>query len=453
MLFSSALFSSSIGPSTRKSHGKTSQGKSATALIIESAVWLLVIAILIGMRAFSVNVFTDESTLWLAGLIIAFALTYYLVISRHFNEKQRHYIKDVADVIFIGILSTLAKDYSVYFFSLYILPIAGAAFALNILNSLLIAMFASLFIAANLILNTQLAGGINPIYLGSIQISFLLLLTFFTRALAIQLRDEHGKRAELEQKLARADQKLEDVEAIEQEFITTTTHQLNTPLSIIRGYSSLLLDQDAGKLNTKQKKYAREINEGSQRLASLIEDLLSIAHIDNTPAPSYTPIILQQIVDDAIYLLKEKSVTRSIAITTKFPAKHIHVMGSKAELSQAVINLIDNAIKYSEPNSTINVGIEQIRTEANGYQGVITVTDHGIGIPKREQGRIFQRFYRASNSKERDTRGSGLGLYIVKRLVEEHNGKIAFSSKDNMGTTFTITLPVAHVHQAQTKKR
>jgi signal transduction histidine kinase len=452
MLFSrSTLFRNELGLVGLTPKQRKNRWQNIIGVLSEAAVWLIVVGALIGLRATPIGIFSDDSTLWLAGLVIAFALTYYLVIYRYFDAKQRHYIKDIADVIFIGILSTLAKDYSVYFFSLYILPIAGAAFALNILNSLLIATFASLFIAANLILNTQFFGAVNPIYLGTIQILFLILLTFFTRALAIQLRNEQTQNTELERKLKLADKKMDDIEAIEEEFVMTTTHQLNTPLSIIRGYSSILLDGDAGKLNAKQRRYAKEINDGSQRLANLIQDMLAIAHMDNGNGEGFKPLAVQDMLKESVSLLSERLIAREVKVETKFHEHQIHILANKPQLTQAINNLIDNSIKYSSPKSKIFLTADRVRGE-DGYNAVITVKDQGIGIPKEEQSRIFQRFYRASNSKKVDTRGTGLGLYIVKRVIEEHDGKINFESKPGEGTKFTITIPVAHMHKRHARK-
>jgi signal transduction histidine kinase len=408
----------------------------------EATVWIIVITILISVRFLTAKIFDDITTIWIIGLVLAFALLYYTVITEHFEDDQRHYIKDIADVVFIGILGTVAKDYSIYLFSLYILPIAAAAFALNILNSLVIATIASLFIAGNVLLNSTLAG-VEPVYFGTFQIGLLVLLTLFTRALALQLRAEQGERQFFETQLRQVDQKLQDVEAIEQEFVSITTHQLNTPLSIIRGYTSMLTEGDAGPLNEKQTRYVTEIHAGSLRLTKIIRDLLAITHLDRDQflAHNHQPVVLNDIIPSIVNTLQQKASKNNIKVELKPMTEKLVVMGNDTHLGEALSNLIDNAIKYTNSAGTITVSLEKIKSSV-GSDVLISVADNGIGIPADEQVRIFQRFYRASNSKPKDANGTGLGLYIVKRIIEYHGGSISFVSALNQGTTFKIRLPL-----------
>ncbi len=411
----------------------------------EGLVWLLVIGVVVVARLFTQKLFDDVTSLWLIGLVIAFALLYYTVIYQSFNDKQRHYIKDIADVIFIGILATVAKDYSIYFFSLYILPIASAAMALDIMNSLVIASVASLFIAGNIILNS----GINttqPLYFGTFQIILLFILTIFTRTLAIQLRSEQEEREFAQSQLRRVDTKLQDIEAIEQEFVSITTHQLNTPLSIIRGYTSMLLEGDAGQLTAKQVEYINQVHGGSLRLMKIVKDLLGITHLDRDEflAHNHTPVILNEMLPKVIAGLQQKASQNQISLKLSDADERLIIMGNETHLAEALNNLIDNAIKYSDPGQLIDVSALSEKS-STGHDVVIAVSDQGIGIPEAEQARIFQRFYRASNSMTKDAKGTGLGLYIVKRIVEYHGGSISFNSSVNQGTTFRLRFPLVKV--------
>ncbi len=409
--------------------------------LAEATVWIVVLTIIIVLRRFHVGVFNEESTLWLAGVVIAFALLYYSVIYRYFNDRQRHYIKDIADVIFIGILATLAKDYNIYFFTLYILPIAAAAFALDILNSLIIAIFASLFIAGNLILNTHFFAVVDPLYIGTFQISFLILVSFFARALAIQLRHEKTERTFFEEKLREVDQKLHDVEAIEGGFVAMTAHQLNSPLSIIRGYAATLYEGDAGKLTPKQKRYVKELRDGSLRLSNIVADLLSITHLDKNAHSSHRPMSLNSAIEESVQSLQNRAIAEDVALFVDLPEQDIKIRGNSVQIAQVFSNLIDNAIKYSKKNQKeVSITIEKLSRKEK--EVVVSVADNGVGIPEKEQSRIFQRFYRATNSLVMDTRGTGLGLYIAKRILESHQGSISFTSIPNEGTVFRIRLPL-----------
>lgn len=433
-------------PPVKKSHWEVFVSR-----LPEAAVWLIVIAIVGVSRSLTSEVFDDRTTAWVIGLIISFALIYYTVIYQYFTEKRRRYIKDLADVIFIGILGIVAEDYSIYFFSLYILPIAAAALALDIFNSLIIAIIASLFIAGNVVLNASFIDIIEPLYYGTFQIILLVILTLFTRTLALQLRHEQEERHFYQEKLREVDQRILDIEAIEQEFVSITTHQLNTPLSIIRGYTSMLLAGDAGKLNEKQQRYITEVHGGALRLSKIIKDLLDITHLDRDTYlhHNHQPVNVKGLITKAIGRAAKKAVARHITITPHLPDRGIVIMGNSTHFEEALSNLLDNAIKYSDERTEITVELTEDKGPT-GTEAVLRVIDQGIGIPIEEQPRIFQRFYRASNSEARDAQGTGLGLYIVKRIVEFHGGSISFTSEQNQGTTFTLRFPLVKIAEDAT---
>lgn len=408
----------------------------------EAFVWIIVVLAIFVVRYFAPTTFDDVTTLWFTGLILAFALSYYAFIYRYTSNQARRWIKDLADVVFIGILIFLAKDFGIYLFTLFILPIASAALALNLFNSLIIAIFASAFIAANIILNSQALGLNNTVLVGSLQVGFLFLLAFFTRTLAIRLREEQSERRFMEEKIRQADQKIQDVEALEEEFVSLTAHQLNTPLSIIRGYSSMLAEGDGGPLTPKQRRYAAEINAGGLRLAKLVNDLLDIHHINKGFTAEQNELVpLNKLLEQSVKELSVKMVAKNIKVDLQLAAQRVQVAGNSLQLAQALNNLLDNAIKYSNVNDVITIKSEQTRPPK--AQVIITIEDEGIGIPEDEQARIFQRFYRASNSMNVDAQGTGLGLYITKRVIEAHKGSISFTSGLNKGTSFRIRLPLA----------
>ncbi len=407
--------------------------------VTEAAVWLVVLAVIISVHLFGQNIFDEASTVWLAGLIIVFALLYYTVINHYFTDSERHYIKDIADVVFIGILSMLAKNYSVYFFSLFILPIAAAAFALETVNSLLVAIFSSIFVAANIAINTQSFADVRTVYLGAFQVTFLILLTFFTRALALQLRTEKSQRSTAQAQLAAVDKKLDDLEATEEEFVALTTHQLNTPLSIIRGYSSMLLNEDAGKLTKKQHLYVQEINQGSLRLAKLIKELLNITRLEEGSILKDRQLIsIDKLIQQSLDHVSDRAQSNHVGIEVQQPKNKLAVSVNPLLFVQVFSDLIDNAIKYSDSGQTVTVSVKK----AGNSVGIL-FKDRGIGIPATEQSRIFQRFYRATNSVDKDGQGTGLGLYLVRRIIKEYGGTITFNSEEGKGSTFMISLPLA----------
>ncbi len=409
----------------------------------EISIWIIVLAGLAWLHFFVRYSFDTNLAIWLAAGVIFFALTYYTVITRYCSDENQRYLKDLTDVLFIGILGSLAPDYGVYFFTLYILPIAGAAFALHLINSLFIATTASLFIAGNILLYANHFDSAMPLYFGTIQILSLIVLTLFIRFLALQLRQEQEQRSFFEAKLREVDQQLHDTEAIEEEMVSITTHQLNTPLSIIRGYASMLLDGDAGRLSPKQVQYLREIHNGSLRMMKLVRDLLNITHLDRDKvlAQDDQRVILNSVTEKLTTFMQEKASLKQVKLDIKVAKEPLTVNGNRLQIEQVINNLLDNAIKYSPKQTVISVKLDK---EVNQRQqnALLTVSDQGIGIPQDEQPKIFQRFYRASNGRAYSSQGSGLGLYIAKRIVEDHGGSISFQSKADQGTSFMVRLPI-----------
>jgi two-component system, OmpR family, phosphate regulon sensor histidine kinase PhoR len=141
------------------------------------------------------------------------------------------------------------------------------------------------------------------------------------------------------------------------------------------------------------------------------------------------------VLEESIFAVKPIANKRSISIELSAPLKTLHVIGDKSGLQQVFINLINNAIKFSPKGSVVEVDVQ--RTE---YQTHISITDHGLGIPPEAMPHLFQRFYRAKNVTIAEIPGSGIGLYIVKSIIESLGGKISVESLQNTGTTFMVTL-------------
>ncbi|HVW66504.1 MAG TPA: ATP-binding protein [Candidatus Peribacteraceae bacterium] len=224
---------------------------------------------------------------------------------------------------------------------------------------------------------------------------------------------------------------------LKSEFITLASHQLRTPLSAIRWYVELFQEEQKS-LTSTQKSYLHEIDHGLKRMLALLTALLNASRLEGENLKMDVKEI------DASQLLHEmnqdcQSLAAEAGQTCRLGSVHGKIMLQSDETLLRIVlqNLISNAVKYSAKGKTIDLGLG----EKNG-KAVFTVTDHGLGIPKEEQQRVFQRFFRAKNVRAMDTDGNGLGLYITKSIVESLGGTIAFESKENEGTTFTVTFPL-----------
>ena len=228
--------------------------------------------------------------------------------------------------------------------------------------------------------------------------------------------------------------KIKKLENLREEFVANVSHELKTPITTITGYVETLQNFSTDQ---KQLKFLDIISKNSLRLNSIIDDLLLLSKIENNQESKKINMELtkiNEIIHNAVFecdsLIKESN------IEIEFKLNENLLLNMNPQLMQeALSNLINNAIKYSQKNSKITIESFQKNDIIN-----INITDYGIGIAEKHFDRLFERFYRVSESRSRDVGGTGLGLAIVKHIIEMHNGKISIKSKLDFGTTFTIKL-------------
>lgn len=219
-------------------------------------------------------------------------------------------------------------------------------------------------------------------------------------------------------------------------FISHVSYELRTPLTNIIGFSELLASPRTGPLTAKQREYLSDISASSEALMSIINDILDLATIDAGALElRYETISVRDIVSDAIKPLAERAARARIALNTKVSDDVSEMEADPQRIRQILYNLASNAIGFSNPGEAIMVSCWRDKDEI-----VLQIVDQGIGIPEKEQTDIFERF--VSRSRGSRHRGAGLGLSIVKSLVELHNGSIHLKSERDKGTTVTVRLPM-----------
>lgn len=221
------------------------------------------------------------------------------------------------------------------------------------------------------------------------------------------------------------------------EFVSLASHQLRTPLTSIKWILQELTRKQAG-LNAWQKEYLEDALRSNERMILLVNDLLNVSRLEAggiliEPTTFSVHDLVKQVVHEATVSAKEKHQK----IVVKMPKKSISITSDLQLVRQVVANLVSNAIKYSDNKKTITVTLEA--PKRGGVK--IVIKDQGIGVPKELQKRLFEKFFRTEEAARRSTTGSGLGLYIVKKIVESLHGKISFESEANVGSAFTIVLP------------
>jgi len=231
------------------------------------------------------------------------------------------------------------------------------------------------------------------------------------------------------------DEKL--LERSKSELVAVASHQLRTPLTAMRGNVEMLVDESYGALNSEQKELLNDVEISTVRLIEMVNDMLDITKIEaKTLELNLTDVAVCEVVDSIISDLAEYAQRHQFTILHSTVKEKITVYADALRVRQVLQNLIDNAIKYSSHPGSLSISYV-----VNSDSVVMTLTDDGIGIPKAEHSKLFGRFYRASNTSRVSSSGSGLGLYIVKSIVESLQGSISFESEENEGTTFIVTFP------------
>lgn len=230
-------------------------------------------------------------------------------------------------------------------------------------------------------------------------------------------------------------------EELRKQFTANVSHELKTPLTSISGFAEILKNGGTDEKTTKD--FAGTIYEESQRMISLVNDIIKLSKLDEKS------ISLEKEPIELLGLSKEIAKILSASAKAKNIKLDVHgdsgkIMGVQPVIYEMIYNLIDNAIKYNVQNGTVEVTVKEENPEKGhtfGNKTVISVRDTGIGIPKNEQDRVFERFYRIDKSRSKELGGTGLGLSIVKHAAKFHDAAINLSSKEGEGSTFTITFP------------
>ncbi|OGJ55814.1 hypothetical protein A2706_02940 [Candidatus Peribacteria bacterium RIFCSPHIGHO2_01_FULL_51_35] len=230
-----------------------------------------------------------------------------------------------------------------------------------------------------------------------------------------------------------------EIDQAKTEFVSLASHQLKTPLSAINWYSEMVLEEEVGPLNEKQKEYLKNLYDANRRMVELVNSLLNVSRIDlGAFAVEPSPTDFSAVADEVLTELKPQIDLKKLRLDKEYD-KQVPSINADPKLLRIIFqNLLSNAVKYTAPNGVIGLALKK-----EGDNILIRVTDTGYGIPAADQGKIFTKLFRADNVRDKEAEGTGLGLYIVKAVVEAGGGRIWFDSLEGRGTSFFITLPLA----------
>lgn len=255
--------------------------------------------------------------------------------------------------------------------------------------------------------------------------------------LELQEANERVKKAKADLQVAY--EELQELDKAKMEFLSIASHQLRTPISVIRGYVSMLAEGDYGPLTEKEIEVALKAKDNVIRLADIVEDILGVSHLEAGKLEiNLRKADITQIAKDAVEEVQIKAEEKGIELNFIPPTPPPPTLTiDEKKISQVLVNLVDNAVHYTEKGS-VTLSMQVTDTEVS-----VTVQDTGIGIPEEFRKTLFQKFARAENAKKLRPDGSGIGMYLVKNIVERHGGVVSFESVEGQGTTFVFTLPIA----------
>jgi len=296
---------------------------------------------------------------------------------------------------------------------------------------IILVVFASVLVARGI---TQplyaLVGGVNKVSEGDLDIRF-----------KIKSRDELGQLAhafnEMIERLREQRDRELLVAHLKDEFISIAAHQLRTPLSSVKWILKMIMDEDLGHVPEKQRQFLEKGYIANERMIFLVNDLLDISRIEEGRFGfEFIRADFNAFVNDMVDSSAEQAKLRSVRIFYKKNDKPLFLVFDPSRLKMAVSNLLDNAIRYTPLGGEIHISVNVSDEEVQ-----LVVRDSGVGIPKKQQERVFSKFFRGDNVIRMQAEGTGLGLYLSKNIVEKHGGRLLFESEENKGSSFFLTIP------------
>ena len=262
---------------------------------------------------------------------------------------------------------------------------------------------------------------------------------------ALSVQEVKNLNAHLEQRIESATRELRASNAqlhrldeAKDEFISMASHQLRTPLTSIKGYISMLMEGDVGKVTNEQKHLLSEAFIGSERMVRLIGDFLNVSRLQTGKfVIDRRPVDLGKLVQEEIDSLEPTASARGLSFDFKRPKNLPSISIDENKIQQVIMNFSDNALYYSKESSKIKVSLKVVDDCIE-----FTVKDTGIGVPEAQQDQLFTKFFRATNARKQRPDGTGVGLFLAKKVIDAHGGEILFTSKENKGSTFGFRLPL-----------
>jgi signal transduction histidine kinase len=391
-------------------------------------------------------------------LMIAYFATGFLFMFKQYRLAQT--IIHKKQVVYVAIGSLIASflalitDLIMPYIGIFEYTWLGPLFTLVMVGSIFMAMIKySLFnirliiteaisalIVLVLIAELFFVDSVTELFLKSL---ILIIVTIFSYLLIKSVYREIEQKEHIEIlaiDLKKANERLTELDRQKSEFVSFATHQLRAPLTAMKGYASLILEGDMGDISEKAKVAVGRIFESTNTLTSIVDDYLNITRIElGSMKYAFETIDFKQLVEDVIAEIKPNIEKTGLAFNFKYEGQGIdfRITADRDKLKQVIANLIDNSLKYT-PKGSINVSL---KLDRSSHKFIFEINDTGVGIAAETIPRLFQKFSRADNANKTNIRGTGLGLYVAREIVNAHHGEIKVSSPgEGKGSTFTVEI-------------
>lgn len=250
---------------------------------------------------------------------------------------------------------------------------------------------------------------------------------------------------EATRELRNSNMQLQRLDAAKDEFISMASHQLRTPLTSVKGYLSMVLEGDAGKISQSQHQLLSEAFTSSERMVHLIGDFLNVSRLQTGKFTIESHAVdLSKLIEQEVDSLRTTAEAHGLTIRYRRPSHFPLLNLDEAKMRQVVMNYIDNAIFYSHEGSSI-----EVKLSTEGGDAVLEVKDKGIGVPKAELNRLYTKFFRATNARKQRPDGTGVGLFLTRKVIAAHGGSLIMESIENEGSTFGFRLPIKKLGASQ----
>ncbi|MGB9111486.1 MAG: ATP-binding protein, partial [Acidimicrobiales bacterium] len=223
------------------------------------------------------------------------------------------------------------------------------------------------------------------------------------------------------------------LEDVRRDFVANVSHELKTPMGALGLLAETLLSENEAEVS---RRLAQRIHDEAFRISRIIDDLLDLSRIESEESPPREPVLVNLVMAEAAERIRAAAEHRSVEIKLDEPTPPVAVIGDRRQLTSALYNLLENAVKFSYDG-----GIVEFSAKTEEDEVVIVVGDKGTGVPARDLERIFERFYRVDHGRSRQTGGTGLGLSIVRHVAQNHHGTVQVESREGEGSTFTLRIP------------